>query len=224
MNNEQMNENTTPKTHEEPLTDGEGEGGDEVMTPEESTPDGTVPEEGTTEEDTAESRLAAFLAVLSPKDKKMLREVLARLAESERQREAEEKRKQTLHAIAEMDKSPCFTGIAARADAILALCHSVPWLAALPTCERLSAAYYIDRGMRYGEPTKEDLLHALLSDSDLQAALEMHRRAALEEGGHTLPPVLSRRGAGRAPATVKERPRTLTEASDEAKKYLRFYK
>ena len=39
----------------------------------------------------------------------------------------------------------------------------------------------------------------------------------------TLPPVHARRGSAGMPATVKSAPKTLSEATGEAKKYLRFY-
>jgi hypothetical protein len=222
MNNEQLAyNNETDPTPTQEGTEGVEDptvGGEEVTTPEGTTPEGDSTESG------RPSGLAGFLAVLSPKEKKMLLAALARLAESERLREEEAKREEALRTIAEMDKSPVFAGIASRADAIFALCRAVPWLSELPTCEQLSAAYYIDRGMRYGEPTKEDLLRAVLSDGELQAALEEHRHKARKRSEAALPPVSSRRGTGRVPATVKAHPKTLAEASEEAKKYLRFYK
>ncbi len=227
MNNEQTAYNNETDTPSLPDSTEEVEdptvGDEEATTPVGTAPEDTTPEEGSTES-TGAGALTAFLAVLSPKERKMLLAALARLAESERLREEEAKREEERRAIAEMDRSPVFAGIASRTDAILALCRAVPWLSELPVCERLSAAYYIDRGMRYGEPTREDLLRAVLSDKELQAALEAHRHEARARGEALLPPVSSRRGTGRAPAAVKERPKTLAEASDEAKKYLRFYK
>lgn len=225
MNNEQLEiqeDATVQEAEGEDKTEGDVITPD-TETPEEGgTPDAEAPEEGTP--DATHDLLGGFLAVLSPKEKRMLIAALARLAESERLSAARARREEELRAIAEMDACPTFAGIATRADAVFALCETVPWLAELPLHERLSAAYFIDRGMRYGEPTKEDLLRAVLSDTELQAALAKQHFEAQKRGAAALPPVSARRGSGRAPATVKASPKTLAEASEEAKKFLRFYK
>lgn len=171
-----------------------------------------------------ENTLAAFFAALSPREREVLLGALAHLAESEREREraaavAEEER-----AIAEMEETEGFLGIGERKEALRALCLAVPWLGALPLYERLSAAYYIDRGMRYGEVTREDLLEAALSDPALGAALALQTQRANAETGASLPPVGKKRGTTAAPASKKKPPRTLAEASDAAKRFLRFYK
>lgn len=167
--------------------------------------------------------LAAFLAALSPTERQTLVAVLTRLSDGEREREARAARAEEEAILSEMEKVPVFRGIGARAEALRALAGAVDWLGALPVRERLAAAFYIDRGMRYGEPTREDLLHAVLSDEALMRELAQRRREATETTKKTLPPVHARRGSAGMPATVKSAPKTLSEATGEAKKYLRFY-
>lgn len=167
--------------------------------------------------------LAAFLAALSPTERQTLVAVLTRLSDGEREREAAAARAEEEAILSEMEKVPVFRGIGARAEALRALAGAVDWLGALPVRERLAAAFYIDRGMRYGEPTREDLLHAVLSDEALLRELAQRRREATETTKKTLPPVYARRGSAGMPATVKSAPKTLSEATGEAKKYLRFY-
>lgn len=174
--------------------------------------------------DTDLSRAAALLATLPPQEQAALIGALAHLCESERMREEAMARAEEEAAIAEMEGTPVFAGISARADAIRALSGAVGWLSALPLYERLAAAYYIDRGMRYGEPTKEDLLEAALSDSALGRELALQASRENARTAAALPPVQRKRGLSRAPAAVKAAPRTLKEATDEAKKFLRFYK
>ena len=183
--------------------------------PEEAAPV-AAPEEG----DTA----AAFFASLSPREREALIGAISHLAESEREREAARLRAEEEAAIAEMEGHAGFHGIAERADAIRALTAAVSWLSALPLHERLSAAYYIDRGMRYGEPTREDLLAAALSDPAIGAALAEATHKERARVGLGLPPVPKKKGTGGAPATVKAAPRSLNEATEAAKKFLRFYK
>ena len=168
--------------------------------------------------------LAAFFAALSPREKEALLGALAHLAESERAKERAAAAAEEERALAEMEEMENFRGIAARKGALSALCRAVPWLGALPLYERLSAAYYIDRGMRYGEVTREELLEAALSDPALGAALALHTHKANARTGASLPPAIKKRATSAAPAGTKAKPRTLAEASDAAKKFLRFYK
>lgn len=179
-----------------------------------------APEAAPAEKDT----LAAFFAALSPREREALFGALSHLAESERERERSRAIAEEEAAITAMEEMEGFRGISERKGALRALCAAVPWLGALPLHERLSAAYYIDRGMRYGEPTKEELLEAALADPALGAALALHTQKANARTGAALPPVAKKRGTAAAPATAKERPRNFAEATDEAKKYLRFYK
>ena len=170
------------------------------------------------------SGAAAFLATLPEREREALIGALAHLLESERLQKAAAARAEEDAAIAQMEGSPVFAGISARKDAIRALSGAVAWLSSLPLYERLAAAYYIDRGMRYGEPTREDLLEAALADKAL--GRELARRTG-EENARTaaaMPPVRKRRGPSATPASVKEAPRTIAQATDEAKKFLRFYK
>lgn len=167
--------------------------------------------------------LADFLAALTPTERQTLVAVLSHLSQAEREREAARARAEEDAILSEMEGEPVFRGIGARADALRALAGAVDWLGALPVRERLAAAFYIDRGMRYGEPTREDLLHAVLSDEALLRELSLRRREASELQKKTLPPVHAKRGATGAPAAVKREPKTLAEATSEAKKFLRFY-
>jgi hypothetical protein len=191
---------------------------------EEAVAEAALAEAALAEEAAPRDTAAAFFASLSLREREALIGALTHLAESEREREAQRAKEAEARAIAEMEKSPNFKGIAERADAIRALSAAVPWLGALPLYERLSAAYYIDRGMRYGEPTKEDLLEAALCDRALGAELARVSHEANAKRAKTLPPVSKKKGTSATPATVKGAPRNLAEATDAAKKYLRFYK
>ncbi len=168
--------------------------------------------------------LSAFLAAISDTERAALLGALSRLADAERLQAREAERAAEEEALAEMGRAPAFFDIKERRDAIRALCSSVAWLRELPLYERLAAAYYIDRGARFGEPTREDLLRTVLSDEELMRELSLRRREAKARVTETLPPVGRTAGIGSTPATVKKSPRSLDEARDAAKKFLRFYK
>lgn len=191
---------------------GEGEAGEAAMAPDAGTPRSEA------------ELLSLFLSSLSGVEREALTVALSRLVDAERMRAAEHELARENAALAEMERSHAFIGITERKEALDALCASVPWLRALPLYERLAAAYYIDRGARYGEPTREDLLTAVLSDKELLRELSLRRREAGELTARTLPPVGRTAGIGAAPATVKKSPRSLDEATGEAKRFLRFYK
>ena len=157
----------------------------------------------------------SFLSAISAEDKGRLLAVLSRLAEGERARRlrAEE---ETL--LAAMEKEPPFAGITARREQMQALIATVPWLAALPTRERLAAAFYLDRGMRYHEPTKEEKLSSLLSDPALlRAFAEKQATLAAAARAGVAPTV----GSARMPADLPKPPRDLAEAGAAAKRVFR---
>ncbi len=157
----------------------------------------------------------SFLSAISAEDKGRLLAVLARLAEGERARRLREEEDALL---AEMEGEAPFAGISTRRAEMQALIGEIPWLAALPTRERLAAAFYLDRGMRYHEPTKEEKLSALLSDPALlrafaekQAVLAAEARAGVAPTAHS----------GRMPADLPKPPRNLAEAGAAAKRVFR---
>lgn len=157
----------------------------------------------------------SFLSAISEEDRGKLLAVLARLAEGERARRLREEEDACL---AEMEKEEPFLGIATRRDAMQTLVATVPWLSALPTRERLAAAFYLDRGMRYREPTKEEKLSALLSDPALLRAFAEKQALLTAEARAGVAPTA--RG-GRMPADLPKPPRDLAEAGAAAKRVLR---
>ena len=157
----------------------------------------------------------SFLSAVSAEDRERLLAVLARLSENERARrlQAEEE-----SCLAQMEGEAPFTGIAARAAEMRALIARIPWLASLPTRERLAAAFYLDRGMRYHEPTKEEKLSALLSDPALLRAFAEKQAVLAADARARVAPIA--RG-GRMPADLPKPPRNLAEAGAAAKRVFR---
>ncbi|MBQ8859184.1 MAG: hypothetical protein IJ012_05280 [Clostridia bacterium] len=157
----------------------------------------------------------SFLSAISAEDRAKLLAVLSRLAEGERARRL---RAEEDALLAEMEKEPAFAGITSRRKQMQALVAEISWLAALPTRERLAAAFYLDRGMRYHEPTKEEKLSALLSDPALLRAFAERQAILAAEARERVAPIA--RG-GRMPADLPKPPRNLAEAGAAAKRVFR---
>ena len=162
--------------------------------------------------------LANFLGSLNQRDTQVLTALLARFRSLFERQRAVSAAAEEEACLSEMEKEPAFQGIRGRREAMHGLIARVPWLRNLPTRDRLAAACYIDRGMQQHAPTPEEKLEAVLSDPALLRALAQKQaalRAALANG---TPPV---RNGGRAPAVIKETPKSLSEAKTEAKRFLR---
>ena len=167
----------------------------------------------------AREAFAAFLSALSPQDKQVLCAVLGRLQDYERARAEQARAAAEAACLLEMEREPAFAGIREQVDGMQALISRLPWLQALPVRERLEAACYMDRGMRWHAPTPQEKLEALLSDPALMRALAERQAALRQAQEKTTPPV--RAGAGLAPATAVAKPKSLGEAKQAAKRFLR---
>lgn len=167
----------------------------------------------------AREAFAAFLSALSPKDKQVLCAVLGRLQDYERARAEQARAAAEAACLLEMEREPAFAGIREQADGMQALISKLPWLQALPVRERLEAACYMDRGMRWHAPTPQEKLEALLSDPALMRALAERQAALRLAQEKTTPPV--RAGAGLSPATAVAKPKSLGEAKQAAKRFFR---
>lgn len=167
----------------------------------------------------AREAFAAFLSALSPQDKQVLCAVLGRLQDYERARAEQARAAAEAACLSEMEREPAFAGIREQADGMQALISKLPWLQALPVRERLEAACYMDRGMRWHAPTPQEKLEALLSDPALMRALAERQAALRLAQEKTTPPV--RAGAGLSPATAVAKPKSLGEAKQAAKRFLR---
>lgn len=166
----------------------------------------------------ATAALAQLFASLDGHDKQALLSLITRFREMAEAGRAAQMAAEEEACLCEMEGQPAFCGIRGRLQAMHGLISGVPWLQALPLRERLAAACYIDRGMQLHAPTREEKLQAVLSDPALLRALA-ERQATLQSATQkSTPPILS---GGRAPAVVKAPPRSLSEARDEAKRYLR---
>ena len=167
----------------------------------------------------AREAFAAFLSALSPQDKQVLCAVLGRLQDYERARAEQARAAAEAACLLEMEREPAFAGIREQVDGMQALISRLPWLQALPVRERLEAACYMDRGMRWHAPTPQEKLEALLSDPALMRALAERQAALRQAQEKTTPPV--RAGAGLSPATAVAKPKSLGEAKQAAKRFLR---
>lgn len=116
------------------------------------------------------------------------------------------------------DKS--LVGFADAMDEIEAVLTETPALASLPDEERLRTAYYIVRGKRpepvpTREPSAEELFAALEKNP---AAMRLAEERMLEMlGADSAPALMSSAGSASAPATVREKPKTIDEASGLAR-------
>ena len=167
----------------------------------------------------AREAFAAFLSALSPQDKQVLCAVLGRLQDYARARAEQARAAAEAACLLEMEREPAFAGIREQVDGMQALISRLPWLQALPVRERLETACYMDRGMRWHAPTPQEKLEALLSDPALMRALAERQAALRQAQEKTTPPV--RAGAGLSPATAVAKPKSLGEAKQAAKRFLR---
>ena len=118
------------------------------------------------------------------------------------------------------DKS--LVGFADAMDEIEAVLAETPALSSLPDEERLRTAYYIVRGKRPApaptparEPSAEELFAALEKNP---AAMRLCEARLLELlGADSAPALMSTAGSASAPATVREKPKTIDEASGLAR-------
>ena len=156
--------------------------------------------------------LGELIGALAPRERATLLAVLERLKEASTAAENDK--------ILSQMEAEGFAGIRDRQAELDAMAESFPWLASLSPRERYEAAYYLTRGQRQSAPTREELLNALLSDAALQRELAARRYDLARRRYATLPPTVHTEGV--APATVKPTPKTLGEAGEEAKRYLRF--
>ena len=118
------------------------------------------------------------------------------------------------------DKS--LVGFADAMDEIEAVLAETPALSSLPDEERLRTAYYIVRGKRpepapapTREPSAEELFAALEKNP---AAMRLCEARLLELlGADSAPALMSTAGSASAPATVREKPKTIDEAAGLAR-------
>lgn len=113
-------------------------------------------------------------------------------------------------------------GFADAMDEIEAVLAETPALASMPDEERLRTAYYIVRGKRPApvpapahEPSAEELFAALEKNP---AAMRLAEARLLELlGADSAPALFATAGSASAPATVREKPKTIDEASGLAR-------
>ena len=111
-------------------------------------------------------------------------------------------------------------GFADAMDEIEAVIAETPALASMPDEERLRTAYYIVRGKRPAPapapaPSAEELFAALEKNP---AAMRLVEARMLEMlGADSAPALMSSAGSASAPATVREKPKTIDEASGLAR-------
>ena len=130
------------------------------------------------------------------------------------------RREEEENALAELAGEAGYTDIAEYAEEMRALPARFPFLATLPTKERLTAAYHMCRGLAATPRTTEEKLEALLTDSALLTALSERFSRLLAARRDATPPVPVRSGTAVPPADRRPSPRDLREASVAAKRYL----
>ena len=188
-------------------------------------PTAAAAEENTqTTEKSLREALADLFTSLSEPDRATLLFALQAMLASARERAAQKERAEEEAVMAEMDTMPAFAGILSRAEAVRALIGRLAWLRALPPRERLSAALYLDRGMRLREPTPAEKLESVLADPALLRALAEKQAFAREADRATRPPVVRGASGSRMPARVPKEPKSLEEAGEAAKHYFKIYK
>lgn len=112
-------------------------------------------------------------------------------------------------------------GFADAMEEIETVLAETPALASMPDEERLRTAYYIVRGKRppapapAPEPSAEELFAALEKNP---AAMRLAEARLLELlGADSAPALFATAGSASAPATVREKPKTIDEASGLAR-------
>ena len=112
-----------------------------------------------------------------------------------------------------------FADFGRRMEAVERILAETPALDALPDEEKLRMAYYIDRGMqKSAEPTAEELLAAVRRSPEVMRTLEASFAAALTAKDE--PALFASAGNFSMPATVREKPKTIGEASALAREAL----
>lgn len=112
-----------------------------------------------------------------------------------------------------------YAGFGSRMEAIERILAQTPALGALPDEEKLRMAYYIDRGMQEKEePTAAQLLEAVRRSPEVLRAIEASLAASIE--GEGAPALFASAGSFSMPATVREKPKTIGEASALAREAL----
>ena len=109
-------------------------------------------------------------------------------------------------------------GFADAMDEIETVLADTPALAAMPDEERLRTAYYIVRGKRPApapEPSAEELFAALEKNPKAMRLAEARLLELL--GADSAPALFATAGSASAPATVREKPKTIDEASSLAR-------
>lgn len=188
-------------------------------------PTAAAAEENTqTAEKSLREALADLFSSLSEHDRATLLFALQAMLASERARAAQKERAEEEAVMAEMDTMPAFAGILSRAEAVRALISRLDWLRALPPRERLSAALYLDRGMRLREPTPAEKLESVLADPALLRALAEKQALSREAERATRPPAVKGASGGRMPARASKKPKSLDEAGEAAKHYFKIRK
>ena len=166
----------------------------------------------------------AFLAALSEEDRATVGMLLSSLAEAAREHRARAAEEEEAALFSEMESEPAFAGITERRDAMHALIDKIPWLRALPPRERLSAALYLDRGMRLSDPSPEEKLTAVLSDPALLRALAERHARDKAAARAAQPPTAGGTHTQRMPARLPKTPLDLAEAGEAAKHYFKIRK
>ena len=166
----------------------------------------------------------AFLAALSEEDRATVGMLLTSLAEAAKEHRDRAAAAEEAALLSEMENEEAFAGITERRDALRALIEKIGWLRALPPRERLSAALYLDRGMRLHEPTPEEKLSAVLADPELLRALAAHHAKGREAARAAQPPTAGGAHSARMPAHLPKTPLDLAEAGEAAKHYFKIRK
>ena len=171
-----------------------------------------------------EAAWRAFLAALSEEDRTTVGMLLTSLAEAAKEHRDRAAAAEEAALLSEMEKEEAFAGITERRDALRALIEKIGWVRALPPRERLSAALYLDRGMRLSDPSPEEKLSAVLADPALLRALAAHRAKDREAACAAQPPTAGGAHSARMPANLPKTPLDLAEAGEAAKHYFKIRK
>lgn len=174
------------------------------------TPFGDAPSNGEADKTAPASEEGSPLDGLRPGERAAL---IAALATRMRREEEET-------ALAELAEEPEYADITEYIEEIRALPSRFPFLADLPTKERLTAAYHMYRGLSASPRTAEERLEDLLTDPAMLRALSERFSKLLAARRDATPPVPVRTGTAVPPADRRPLPRDLREASVAAKRYL----
>lgn len=121
-----------------------------------------------------------------------------------------------------MSKSPEYAGFAEHEGEIENVIRKLPALGQLPSEEKYTLAYLIERGLRTGPDGNQDpaaAVEALMKNPEAVKLYELRRAEQTERRNAAVPPFSASLGTASIPANIKSAPQTIDEASREAYGY-----